>query len=145
MQTSRLGVFVLAIGALLPVAYAQGVTTAGHHGKHVTGMVTVVSGGSYTVTSRRIPTPATFTLTAKAHVYKMTPASLSELQVNSPIRVNGTISADGTSISAKRITILTTLPKHGRSTVTPGGKEVVGSVATVSPLKITTGDGTQVL
>lgn len=152
MQTKPFVALALAIGALLPAAvYAQSVTRVTilptphigpqHHprAQRVMGMVTAAANGSYTVTPRRNPTPITFTLSPNARITQTAPGTLADVQTSDGVRVDGTVSADGSSIDATHITIMPTAPGPRMKS---NAKHVVGTVSSLSPLKITEPDGT---
>ncbi len=150
MQTPRIALVALALGALLPAAYAQvpatptaPFTTVAQAKHHVAGTVTAAANGSYTVTPRKAGDPVTFTLAPGAAVVQGSPGTMTDIQPGSLVRVDGTVSPDGTSITATRIAVLAALPTRGVK-VKPNGKHVVGTVASISPLKVTTSDGTAV-
>ena len=153
MQTKPFAALALAIGALLPAAvYAQSVTQIkilptphlggqhGQRGQRVMGQVTDNTNGSITLTPRLDPTPVTFTLAPNARITQTMPSSLTDVQANDAVRADGTVSADGTSIDAKRLTIMPAAPA-GRA-AQANTKHVTGSVSSVSPLKITEANGT---
>jgi hypothetical protein len=160
MQIKHLAALAIALGSIVPVAAsaqvpaavpaqapaaAPGAARAHRGGNRVNGVVQSNNNGTVTVTSRRDPTSVTFTITAETKIETSKAIASTDIAVNNAVRIEGTVSADGKSIDARRVTVLTALPGKGAARwgkVTPNGKAVEGTVTSVNPLTVTAGDGT---